>query len=104
MPVYDSHLRRYEDLMVGQRIREKRQDRGLTLRNLSEQVKISVARLSEIENDRHVPNVAQSSAIAAAPGLSPEHDIFIQQMKLKNTLRWMKGQNLITHLGLDYYD
>jgi myo-inositol-1-phosphate synthase len=39
-----------------------------------------------------------------APGLYPEHDIFIQSMKLKNTLRWMKGQQLITHLGLEYYD
>jgi len=38
------------------------------------------------------------------PGLYPEHDIFIQLMKLKNTLRWMKGENLITHLGLEYYD
>jgi myo-inositol-1-phosphate synthase len=40
----------------------------------------------------------------AAPGLYPEHDIFIQLMKLKNTLRWMKGEELITHLGLEYYD
>ena len=39
-----------------------------------------------------------------APGLYPEHDLFIQLMKLKNTLRWMKGENLITHLGLEYYD
>jgi myo-inositol-1-phosphate synthase len=39
-----------------------------------------------------------------APGLYPEHDIFIQLMKLKNTLRWMQGQQLITHLGLEYYD
>jgi myo-inositol-1-phosphate synthase len=39
-----------------------------------------------------------------APGLYPEHDIFIQVMKLKNTLRWMKGEDLITHLGLEYYD
>ena len=39
-----------------------------------------------------------------APGLYPEHDIFIQLMKMKNTLRWMKGENLITHLGLEYYD
>ena len=39
-----------------------------------------------------------------APGLYPEHDIFIQLMKLKNTLRWMRGENLITHLGLEYYD
>ena len=39
-----------------------------------------------------------------APGLYPEHDLFIQLMKLKNTLRWMRGADLITHLGLDYYD
>ena len=39
-----------------------------------------------------------------AAGLYPEHDIFIQLMKLKNTLRWMKGEDLITHLGLEYYD
>lgn len=36
-------------------------------------------------------------------GLYPEHDLFIQQMKLKNTLRWMMGEDQITHLGLDYY-
>jgi myo-inositol-1-phosphate synthase len=39
-----------------------------------------------------------------ALGLYPEHDIFIQLMKLKNTLRWMRGEDLITHLGLEYYD
>jgi myo-inositol-1-phosphate synthase len=39
-----------------------------------------------------------------APGLYPEHDIFIQHMKLKNTLRWMVGEDQITHLGLDYYE
>lgn len=39
-----------------------------------------------------------------AAGLYPEHDIFIQQMKLKNTLRHMMGEDLITHLGLEYYD
>ncbi len=38
------------------------------------------------------------------PGLYPEHDLFIQHRKLKNTLRWMMGEDLITHLGLDYYD
>jgi myo-inositol-1-phosphate synthase len=43
-------------------------------------------------------------APATAPGLYPEHDIFIQLMKLKNTLRWMRGEDLITHLGLEYYD
>jgi myo-inositol-1-phosphate synthase len=40
----------------------------------------------------------------AAPGLYPEHDLFIQLMKLKNTLRYLKGEELITHLGLEYYD
>ncbi len=38
------------------------------------------------------------------PELYPEHDIFIQQMKLKNTLRYMKGEDQITHLGADYYE
>jgi myo-inositol-1-phosphate synthase len=36
--------------------------------------------------------------------LYPEHDLFIQLMKLKNTLRWMMGEELITHLGAEYYD
>ena len=39
-----------------------------------------------------------------AEGLYPEHDLFIQHRKLKNTLRWLMGEDLITHLGLDYYD
>jgi myo-inositol-1-phosphate synthase len=38
-----------------------------------------------------------------APGLYPEHDLFIQQTKLRNTLRWMMGEEQITHLGMDYY-
>jgi myo-inositol-1-phosphate synthase len=37
-------------------------------------------------------------------GLYPEHDLFIQSMKLKNTLRHIMGEPLITHLGLEYYD
>jgi myo-inositol-1-phosphate synthase len=37
------------------------------------------------------------------PGLSPMHDIFKQLIKLQNTLRHMMGEDLITHLGLDYY-
>jgi myo-inositol-1-phosphate synthase len=39
-----------------------------------------------------------------APGLYPEHDLFIQMMKLKNTLRFLRGEELITHLGREYYD
>lgn len=39
-----------------------------------------------------------------APGLYPEHDLFIQSMKMKNTLRDMQGEELIHHLGAEYYD
>lgn len=39
-----------------------------------------------------------------AESLYPEHDLFIQLMKLKNTLRYLRGEELITHLGLEYYD
>ncbi len=40
----------------------------------------------------------------AAPELRPEHDLFIQQIKLKNTLRWLMGEEQITHLGVEYYE
>jgi myo-inositol-1-phosphate synthase len=39
-----------------------------------------------------------------AAGLYPEHDLFIQMIKMKNTLRYIRGEELITHLGLEYYD
>ena len=39
-----------------------------------------------------------------APGLHPEHDLFVQLAKLKNTLRWMMNEDQITHLGREYYD
>ena len=39
-----------------------------------------------------------------APGLYPEHDLFIQQTKLKNTLRWLMGEEQITHMGIEYYE
>jgi len=39
-----------------------------------------------------------------APRFYPEHDLFIQLMKLKNTLRYLRGEELITHLGLEHYD
>src|SRR5437879_1189051 len=39
-----------------------------------------------------------------APGLYPEHDLFIQLMELKNTFRYLPGEALITHLGMEYYD
>jgi myo-inositol-1-phosphate synthase len=41
---------------------------------------------------------------AHARELYPEHDLFIQLMKLKNTLRHLRGEDVITHLGLEYYD
>ena len=37
-------------------------------------------------------------------GLYPEHDLFIQHWKLKNTLRWLAGEEQITHLGREYYE
>ena len=39
-----------------------------------------------------------------APEVYPEHDLFIQLMKLKNTLRYLKGEELVTYLGREYYD
>lgn len=39
-----------------------------------------------------------------ADSVYPEHDIFIQHMKLKNTLRYLMGEEAITHLGIEYYD
>lgn len=39
-----------------------------------------------------------------APSLYPEHDLSIQHMKLKNTLRYLMGEEPITHLGIEYYD
>lgn len=44
------------------------------------------------------------SPMTPKSGLYPEHDLFIQLMKLKNTLRYLRGEDQITHLGLDYYD
>jgi myo-inositol-1-phosphate synthase len=44
------------------------------------------------------------SPMTPSDKLYPEHDLFIQLMKLKNTLRHIKGDDLITHLGAEYYD
>lgn len=44
------------------------------------------------------------SPMTPSEQLYPEHDLFIQLMKLKNTLRYTKGDELITHLGAEYYD
>src|SRR5437773_2055528 len=52
MPLYSSHLLRYEGLKLGERVRRARQDRGLTLRQLAARLDTSSARLSQIENER----------------------------------------------------
>jgi myo-inositol-1-phosphate synthase len=39
-----------------------------------------------------------------APSVYPEHDLFIQLWKMKNTLRYLIGEELITHLGIEYYN
>ena len=53
-------------------------------------------------------DLAQRSGMSGiqmtSPDLYPEHDLFIQLMKLKNTLRFLQGEDLITHLGQEYYD
>jgi transcriptional regulator with XRE-family HTH domain len=66
MPVYSSHLLGYPDLRVGERIRQRRQESGLSLRQFAGMVGISIARLSEIENGLHVVDLKQAEAIAAA--------------------------------------
>ena len=38
-----------------------------------------------------------------APSIYPEHDLFVQLAKLENTLRYLRGAEQITHLGLEYY-
>lgn len=66
MPVYSSHLTNYEQWRLGPRIRDERQRRNLTLRELAGRVKISTARLSEIENSHHVLDLPQAESIAEA--------------------------------------
>lgn len=66
MPVYSSHLVDYRGFAVSARIREERQARGLTLRELANQVGFSAAQLSNIETGKTVLDLAELSAIAAA--------------------------------------
>jgi transcriptional regulator with XRE-family HTH domain len=72
MPVYSSHLVRYDDLNLGQRIREERRRQGWTLKDLSLKVSISIARLSEIETGRHLLDLHQALAIGEALSIRPE--------------------------------
>lgn len=74
MTVYNSHVYEYADLKLGERVRQHRQSRQLTLRELGSLTGISVARLSEIENGLHVADLSQALAIASALQL-PVHDL-----------------------------
>src|SRR5688500_4329890 len=66
MPVYSSHLLRYDELKLGDRIREARQQQGITLRELADKLDTSSARLSQIENDRLRLDLHEVLAFAAA--------------------------------------
>ena len=66
MPVHSSHLLRYEELRLGERIREIRQHHGVTLRELAAKVDTSPARLSQIENDRLHLALEELEALTAA--------------------------------------
>lgn len=69
MPVYSSHLLEYEHLQLGDRIRQARQTRGLTLKDLAARVNTSPARLSQIENERVRLDVDETIGFAAALGV-----------------------------------
>lgn len=66
MPVYSSHLVDYRGLGVGRRIREERQRKKITLRQLAEKVYVSEAKLSNIENDKVSLDLAELSRLAKA--------------------------------------
>ncbi len=72
MPTFGSHLLRYEDLQLGRQIRKARQRRGLTLQQLAGKSDVSVTRLSQSENEHHVPDLEQLGAIAQALDTSVE--------------------------------
>ncbi len=62
-----------------------------------------------VESDLGLPGRHEAAVYTMGPtrhaaSLYPEHDLFVQLTKLKNTLRHIMGETLITHLGLDYYD
>ena len=66
MTVYNSHVLEYADLELGRRVRQERQQQGLTLKQLAAAAGVSVARLSEIETGLHVADTGQALAIASA--------------------------------------
>jgi transcriptional regulator with XRE-family HTH domain len=72
MPAYASHAIDYHALRLGERIHEERQRQRLTLQQLSGRARISVSRLSQIENGHHILDAVQADVIAEALGLSLE--------------------------------
>src|SRR4051794_14462770 len=72
MPAYASHSVDYENLKLGERIHEERRRQGLTLQELAARSKLSISRLSQIENGHHVLDAVEADAIADAFGLSLE--------------------------------
>jgi transcriptional regulator with XRE-family HTH domain len=66
VPLYSSHLLKYEHLRLGERIRQARQGRGFTLKELATAIHTSAARLSQIENERIRLDVPEVIALAAA--------------------------------------
>src|SRR5258708_3926740 len=72
MPVYSSHLLQYRDLNLGARIREARQRKGFTLRDLAHKAATSSARLSQVENDRIRLSLEDVMQLAAALEISVE--------------------------------
>jgi transcriptional regulator with XRE-family HTH domain len=92
MPVFSSHLSDYEGLKLGQRIREERQSRKLTLGDVSKKVGLSIARLSQIENALAVPDFALLIRIASGLGVTadsllPEERSFPYQITRDAELR-----------------
>ena len=70
MPVYSSHLLRYEQLKIGERIRSARQAGGLTLKQLAARMDSSAARLSQIENDQIWLDLSEVLAFSSVLDLS----------------------------------
>jgi transcriptional regulator with XRE-family HTH domain len=72
MPVYSSHLLQYRDLNLGARVREARQRKGLTLRDLARKAATSSARLSQVENERIRLSLEDVLQLAGALDISVE--------------------------------
>ncbi len=72
MPAYASHSVDYATLKLGERIHDERRRQGLTLQELAVRSRLSVSRLSQIENGHHILDAVEADAIAEAFGLSLE--------------------------------